>query len=41
MVYSCGSLLHVETPILPFAMSDKITSIASVKLVELLVALTD
>jgi len=39
VVYSCGSLLHEGTLILPYAMSDKATSIASVPLNELLAAL--
>ncbi len=39
VVYSCGSLLHEGTLILPYAMSDKATSIASVSLNELLAAL--
>jgi len=39
VVYSCGSLLHGGTLILPYAMSDKATSIASVPLDELLAAL--
>jgi predicted GH43/DUF377 family glycosyl hydrolase len=36
VVYSCGSLLHKDTLILPFAMSDKATAIASIPLEELL-----
>ena len=39
VVYSCGSLLHGGQLILPFAMSDKATAIASVSLDELLNAL--
>jgi predicted GH43/DUF377 family glycosyl hydrolase len=39
VVYSCGSLLHDGNLILPYAMSDKATSIASVPLGELLEAL--
>ncbi|HXP90381.1 MAG TPA: glycoside hydrolase family 130 protein [Fibrobacteria bacterium] len=39
VVYSCGSLLHRDHLILPYAMSDKATSIASVRLDELLAAL--
>lgn len=40
VVYSCGSLLHGRTLILPYAMSDKVSTIASVPLDELLAALT-
>ncbi len=40
VVYSCGSMLHGRELILPFAMSDKATAIASVSLDELLAALT-
>lgn len=40
VVYSCGSLLHDGKVILPYAMSDKFTAIASVDLSELLAALT-
>ncbi len=40
VVYSCGSLLHGDKIILPYAMSDKFTSIASVDLAVLLAALT-
>lgn len=36
VVYSCGSYLHAGNVILPFALSDKATVIASVKLDELL-----
>lgn len=39
VVYSCGSLLHGERLILPYAMSDKATAIASVALEKLLGAL--
>ena len=39
VVYSCGSLLHGRDLILPFAMSDRATAIASVSLDELLAAL--
>lgn len=39
VVYSCGSLLHGERLILPYAMSDKATAIASVPLQQLLAAL--
>jgi predicted GH43/DUF377 family glycosyl hydrolase len=39
VVYSCGSLLHNGRLILPYAMSDKATSIASIALDELLAAL--
>jgi predicted GH43/DUF377 family glycosyl hydrolase len=39
VVYSCGSLLHDGKLILPYAMSDKASSIASVPLAELLAAL--
>jgi predicted GH43/DUF377 family glycosyl hydrolase len=40
VVYSCGSMLHGRTLILPFAMSDKITAIVSLSLDELLSAIT-
>lgn len=40
VVYSCGSLLHGDELILPYAMSDKATAIASVSLNELLAAMT-
>jgi predicted GH43/DUF377 family glycosyl hydrolase len=40
VVYSCGSLIHGGELILPFAMSDKATAIASVSLEDLLAALT-
>ncbi len=40
VVYSCGSLLHQGNLILPFAMSDKATSIASVPLKGVLRVLT-
>lgn len=39
VVYSCGSLLHGDELILPYAMSDKATAIASVDLAVLLAAL--
>lgn len=39
VVYSCGSLLHGRELILPFAISDRISSIASVSLDDLLAAL--
>lgn len=39
VVYSCGSLIHGDQLILPYAMSDKFTAIASVNLKELLAAL--
>ena len=39
VVYSCGSLLHGDELILPYAMSDKATAVASVSLEELLSAL--
>ncbi len=39
VVYSCGSLLHGRELILPYAMSDKASAIASVSLDELLAAL--
>ena len=37
--YSCSSLLHGDKIILPYAISDKFTSIASVELAALLAAL--
>jgi predicted GH43/DUF377 family glycosyl hydrolase len=40
VVYSCGSMLHGRTLILPFAMSDKVTAIVSMSLDELLAAIT-
>jgi predicted GH43/DUF377 family glycosyl hydrolase len=40
VVYSCGSLLHGRQLILPYAMSDKISSIARVSLDDLLAELT-
>ena len=40
VVYSCGSLIHGEELILPYAMSDKATAVASVNLAKLLAALT-
>jgi len=39
VVYSCGSLLHGKKLVLPYAMSDKFTAIASIDLEELLAAL--
>ncbi len=39
VVYSCGSLIHGRELILPYAMSDKASAIASVPLDELLAAL--
>jgi predicted GH43/DUF377 family glycosyl hydrolase len=39
VVYSCGSLIHGEHLILPYAMSDKVTTIASVAVKEILAAL--
>jgi predicted GH43/DUF377 family glycosyl hydrolase len=39
VVYSCGSLLHGRTVILPYAMSDKFTAFASIGLEELLAAM--
>ncbi len=39
VVYSCGSLIHGPDLILPFAMSDRATAIASVPLADLLAAL--
>jgi predicted GH43/DUF377 family glycosyl hydrolase len=40
VVYSCGSLIHRGKVILPYAMSDKVSLIASVSLQDLLTALT-
>jgi predicted GH43/DUF377 family glycosyl hydrolase len=40
VVYSCGSLIHGGQLILPYAMSDKATAVASVPLGDLLAALT-
>lgn len=39
VVYSCGSLVHGNQLFLPYAMSDKFTTVASVPLDEILVAL--
>jgi len=39
VVYSCGSLVHGRTLILPYAMSDKASAIVSISLDELLAAL--
>jgi predicted GH43/DUF377 family glycosyl hydrolase len=36
VVYSCGSLIHANTLILPYAMSDKVTAIISIPVNELL-----
>lgn len=41
VVYSCGSLVHGDKLILPYAMSDKFTVIASVPLEEILAALKE
>ena len=41
VVYSCGSLLHGRDLILPFAVSDRSSSIASIRLDELLHALRE
>jgi len=41
VVYSCGALLHGREIILPYAMSDKASAIASVSLDDLLEALKD
>ena len=40
VVYSCGSLIHGRDLILPYAMSDKASAIATVSLDDLLAALT-
>jgi predicted GH43/DUF377 family glycosyl hydrolase len=40
VVYSCGGLVHGRELILPFAMSDRVTTLASVSLDDLLGALT-
>jgi len=39
VVYSCGSLLHGRTLVLPFAVSDRASTIISVPLDDLLAAL--
>jgi len=39
VVYSCGSLVHNGELILPFAMSDRASTVASVPLAELIAAL--
>ena len=39
VVYSCGSLLHGRELILPYAMSDKVSAVASVSVDDLLAAL--
>jgi predicted GH43/DUF377 family glycosyl hydrolase len=36
VVYSCGSLIHNDTLVLPYAMSDKATSVVSIRLDALL-----
>jgi len=36
VVYSCGSLIHADQLILPYAMSDQSTSFATISVVELL-----
>jgi predicted GH43/DUF377 family glycosyl hydrolase len=41
VVYSCGSMIHGERLILPYAMSDKFTVISSVPVHEILAALLD
>ncbi|MEO6785375.1 MAG: glycoside hydrolase family 130 protein [Chthoniobacteraceae bacterium] len=41
VVYSCGSLVHGRELILPYAMSDKVSAIATVSLDDLLAALRD
>lgn len=41
VVYSCGALVHGGELILPYAMSDRATAVASVPLDELLLALRD
>ncbi len=40
VVYSCGSLLHGRTLILPYAISDHVTTIATMSVDDLLAALT-
>ena len=40
VVYSCGSLLHGRSLILPYAMNDRVTTIATVSLDDLLTALS-
>lgn len=39
VVYSCGSLIHQNEIVLPYAMSDRVTSVASINLDDLLTAL--
>jgi len=39
VVYSCGSLIHGRELILPYAMSDRASTVVSVPLDELLAAL--
>ena len=41
VVYSCGSLIHGAELILPYAMSDKATAVASISVQELLQALKE
>ena len=41
VVYSCGSLIHGTELILPYAMSDKATAVASISVQELLQALRE
>jgi predicted GH43/DUF377 family glycosyl hydrolase len=41
VVYSCGSLVHRDKLILPFAVSDRASAIASVSLDDLLRALRE
>ena len=40
VVYSCGSILHGRNLILPFALGDRVTTIATVSLDDLLAAMT-
>lgn len=40
VVYSCGALVHANQPIIPYAVSDSHTSVATVSLAELLACLT-
>jgi predicted GH43/DUF377 family glycosyl hydrolase len=40
VVYSCGAMLHGGNLILPFAMSDKVASVATIALTDILAALT-
>jgi predicted GH43/DUF377 family glycosyl hydrolase len=39
VVYSCGAIIHERTLILPYAMSDEVSVIASISLDDLLAAL--